>query len=330
GHEDGQADDLEAEARDHDVDACLLRGLCVGSVGQGATDGLQDEGEDVAADENDGVGAGFEAGDGFAVDEDDAREGEVDGCGYEAGSYGEDDDVPVVFIIESRSAIPAWTPSFFFPSATRKRKGRGDGSSVQQERIAFERVIVHLHTGDVADDLQHKTAEHAPCERPCAKSEAKSELQEEQDGEKGEVEGIAAQRRDVIDLSEGEGTGFEGAEIGVVEEGDVEAGLDQFGQGIVGRHGGGSPSKAADRLRKSKRNLSVGEREEIFKERLSIIDEDVGIVWPWGRSRKYGTKERLGGKPRRERSQMYTAPTRSGRGRQRVLILASSYKGGVH
>lgn len=113
GHEDGQADDLEAEAGDHDVNACLLQGPRVGGVGQGAADGLQDEGEEVAADENDGVGAGFEAGDGFAVDKDDAREGEVDGGGEEAGSYGEDDDVPVVFIVESRSAIPAWA-SFFF------------------------------------------------------------------------------------------------------------------------------------------------------------------------------------------------------------------------
>lgn len=33
--------------------------------------------------------------------------------------------------------------------------GGGDGSSVHQERIAFERVVVHLHTGSVADDLQH-------------------------------------------------------------------------------------------------------------------------------------------------------------------------------
>lgn len=43
-----------------------------------------------------------------------------------------------------------------------------------------------------------------------------------------------------MNLSEREGTGFEGAKIGVVEEGEVEAGLDQFGHGFVARHGEGS------------------------------------------------------------------------------------------
>lgn len=79
---------MKGQSGDHDVDARLLGiGAGVGGVGHGAADGLQDEGEDVAADEDDGVGAGFEAGEVFAVDEDDAREAEVDGCGEEAGGY---------------------------------------------------------------------------------------------------------------------------------------------------------------------------------------------------------------------------------------------------
>lgn len=68
--------------------------MVVCRVCQSTANGLKHEWEDVAADENDGVGAWFEAGDGFAVDEDDAREAEVDGSGQKAGSYGEDDNIP--------------------------------------------------------------------------------------------------------------------------------------------------------------------------------------------------------------------------------------------
>lgn len=85
---------MEAQACNHDVDPGLLEGVRVGGVGECAPDGLQDEGEDVAADEDDGVGAGLEAGEGFAVDDDDAGEGEVDGGGDETWCYGEDDEVP--------------------------------------------------------------------------------------------------------------------------------------------------------------------------------------------------------------------------------------------
>ncbi len=107
-HEDTQADDLEAQAGDHDVDPGLLEGFGVGGVGERAADGLHDEGEDVAADEDDGVGAGFEAGEGFAVDDDDAGEGEVDGGGDEAGGDGEDDEVPFVSLGVSSCYLALW------------------------------------------------------------------------------------------------------------------------------------------------------------------------------------------------------------------------------
>ena len=56
-----------------------------GGVGDATAHGLQYEGKDVAADEDDGVGTGFEAGEVAAVGEDYAGKGEVDGGGEEAG-----------------------------------------------------------------------------------------------------------------------------------------------------------------------------------------------------------------------------------------------------
>ena len=86
--ENGYAGDLEGQTGDHDVDARLLHILVIGGVGKSAAEGLQHEREDVAADEDDGVGAGFQTGEMLTVGEDDAREGEVDGCGEETGGDG--------------------------------------------------------------------------------------------------------------------------------------------------------------------------------------------------------------------------------------------------
>lgn len=87
---------MERQPRDHDVDACLLGRVASGRIGDATPDGLEDERKDVAADEDNGVRAGFEAGEGFAVDDDDTGEGQIDGGGDEAGGYCQDDEVPVL------------------------------------------------------------------------------------------------------------------------------------------------------------------------------------------------------------------------------------------
>lgn len=94
--EHGQADDLEGQARNHDVDARLQQGIRARGIGQGAPDSLQDERKDVAADEDDGVGARFEPSEGFSVNEDDAREGKVDCGGEEARCDCKNDNVPSI------------------------------------------------------------------------------------------------------------------------------------------------------------------------------------------------------------------------------------------
>lgn len=85
--EESQADDLEDKTGDHDVDAGVCQRFGIGGVGDGTAHRLQNKGEDVAADEDDGVGPRLEAGEGSAVGDDDAGEGEVDGGGDKTGRY---------------------------------------------------------------------------------------------------------------------------------------------------------------------------------------------------------------------------------------------------
>ncbi len=92
--EQGHAGHLQTETSQHDVHAGLEILLGVRSAREGTTGGLEDETEDVASDEGEGVGARPEAGDMLAVDDDDAAEAEIDGRREESGRDRKGDDVP--------------------------------------------------------------------------------------------------------------------------------------------------------------------------------------------------------------------------------------------
>ncbi len=95
---------------------------------------------------------------------------------------------------------------------------------------------MHLHSGCVANDFEDEAAEHTARIGPCPPFEAEGELYDQDEGEQGEVECVASERRHVIDCGEGEGAGFDGAEVGVVEEGGVESGEVELGDGVIFRH----------------------------------------------------------------------------------------------
>ena len=94
GGEEREREDLEGESCDHDVDAHLVLAGRVGARGDGAADGLQHQRDEVAGYEGEGVGAGTEAGEVFAVDDYDAGQAEVDGGGEEGWGDGESDERP--------------------------------------------------------------------------------------------------------------------------------------------------------------------------------------------------------------------------------------------
>ena len=84
---EGERGDLGGQTGDHDVDAVLDGGGGVGG-GDGAAGGLEEQRDDVEADEDETVAALFDAGDLGAVGADDAGQGDVDGAAEEGGGDG--------------------------------------------------------------------------------------------------------------------------------------------------------------------------------------------------------------------------------------------------
>lgn len=78
---------MEAETSQHDILPEVRTGDCIGSRSDGAAEGLENEGDEVAGAEYEGVCAGLEAGEVGAVDDDDAGEAQIDGSGEEGGGY---------------------------------------------------------------------------------------------------------------------------------------------------------------------------------------------------------------------------------------------------
>lgn len=88
-----QREDLERQAGNHDIDAHLILGLSGRAARDPAARSLQDETEQITAAEDERVGAGPEAAEVFSVDDDDARQGEVDGGAEEGRRDGQADEV---------------------------------------------------------------------------------------------------------------------------------------------------------------------------------------------------------------------------------------------
>ena len=148
---------------------------------------MEDEGEDVGADEDDGVGPRFEAREGFAVDDYDAGKAEVDTGGEEGGSDGEADEIPAKIMRGLGIVYRTWL-------------------ALHQEWIRLEHIIVHLHPCHVANHFQRLAEDPGDQEGPCAVIHPKQDLCGKAGGEEGEEEGIAAKRGDVVDVSPAHGT----------------------------------------------------------------------------------------------------------------------------
>ena len=93
---DQQRNDLGRQTGDHDIDAGVLqRRAAVGARGHGPADGLQQQSEEVAGDEQNAVGTRLQAREVLAVDDDDAAETQVDGGAQEGRADGQGDDLAV-------------------------------------------------------------------------------------------------------------------------------------------------------------------------------------------------------------------------------------------
>lgn len=92
--EDGEGEDLEREPGDHDVVTRFGRFVVVRChAGHAAADGLEQQGDEVARDEEARIRQGFDSGIGLPDRDHDARQGQVDACGEEGGGDGQTDNL---------------------------------------------------------------------------------------------------------------------------------------------------------------------------------------------------------------------------------------------
>lgn len=118
--------------------------------------GLEQESDEVAGNEEVGVGLGTEAGDSSAVDDDDAREAEVDSGGEEGGGNCQADEVSIIIIKRAY-----------------KIKGR---RNLLKEWSLREGIIMHLHTSDISDDFTDQSTHHGNQISPCLIVDTESDL----------------------------------------------------------------------------------------------------------------------------------------------------------
>lgn len=95
----------------------------------------------------------------------------------------------------------------------RPQLGGSGREDVHQERILREWVGVHLHSGDISDDLQEQPAKHGAHKAPGLVPDAEQHLRDEQEGEDAQQESIAGQGGDVSEMGLGERASCEGAEL---------------------------------------------------------------------------------------------------------------------
>ena len=162
-HEQCQGCHLCRETRNHDVDAHLVLADSVGTGRDRTAGGLQEQGEEITADEDDGIEAGPESGDAGSEDDDDPSETEIDGSTEERGSDGE-------------------------------------AHEVHQEGVVREGVGVHLNSTEVTEDFENESAKHAGHKAPRLVLDTEAYLDHKDCSEDGEVEGVAGKVGHILEM----------------------------------------------------------------------------------------------------------------------------------
>ena len=161
---------------------------------------MEDQGEDVAEDEDPGVESGLEEGELWAEFNDDMLEGEVDAGGDEGGS----DD---------------------------------EAADLRLEAAGVVGVVVHDQAADVADGFGEGAQAEGDHEGPGLEADSLDQVDEEADAEEGAEEGVGAQRGCVaVDgLVDGAVDVDIAAVLGGVEGGGEDAAVGSVGL-RAGRH----------------------------------------------------------------------------------------------
>ena len=162
-HEDDDRNDLPRQTSNHDIDTGLLARRAGVRGGSDPTTGtLENQREEVEDDERDGVCARLEARKALTIDDDDARQAEVDGG---------------------------------------REEGRADGQAdeVEQEVTQLERVAVQLDTTSVTQDLEEKAEERAHRVTPHLVADTDAQADKQVQTKDAEQDGIADHVWQILD-----------------------------------------------------------------------------------------------------------------------------------
>jgi len=139
---------------------------------------LQDKRDDIASDEDEGIGPWLEVSEGWAVEEDEAGEVEVDCCRKEAGGDREADEVPM----NRKERLVCRGKEL-----SRDKKYH----YIHEEPVKVKDIVMHCNTGDVAQHFQDRPAEHGGHVGPSVIVDPQTCLHEPKRGKPGEVERVA-------------------------------------------------------------------------------------------------------------------------------------------
>ena len=79
--------------------------------------------------------------------------------------------------------------------------GVGLMNNLHQKRVTGERVVVHLHSCNISNDLQDHTTNHTPEESPSVISNPQKDLNQQEKSENGDVQCISSEGWHVLKVS---------------------------------------------------------------------------------------------------------------------------------
>lgn len=183
--------------------------MIIGCGCEPATGALEDQRDEVACHEDNCIGAGAEAGDVLAVDDDYAGQAEVKGASNEGGSNCKRYKIAMRAV---RSLFSILNGMYTSPVG---------GGGLHDEVVEVERVVVQHNSAGISNNFKNETTDHADHESPGLVLDAEPELRNKKQAKSSSVNGISSERGLVFYLSTAERTCCHGAVDNALERANV-------------------------------------------------------------------------------------------------------------
>lgn len=148
---------------------------------------MEDEGDEIAGAEDEGVGSGLEAGEGFAVDSYDAGEAEVDSVG-----------VLIRICLCYKRRCRRWI------NLRSSQEGwcNCQKNKVDEPDVVVKRRIVNQDSSNISNTFHDQTNDHCGHVSPCLVLDAKEELYDDKQCEYTCEDSVSGNRWQVVETGE--------------------------------------------------------------------------------------------------------------------------------